>query len=128
MRSWACALWQGLEALWAGLQSGPGMPEVAWQDLSPQRALLSIGGRSWLVDGRARQLRREGRTVCRFEEVRYIDVLHHAATDDEPAHWQVLLRTGVLSSITLLRTEDDADASILAAGLATRLGKPVRSL
>jgi hypothetical protein len=116
-----------IQGAWRWVSDGLTPDPVSFDELSPHRTEVRIGSTRLVLDTRSRLITQHGTAFLRFEQIRSIDVVHQRRDNDGPEQWRVRLRTGLLFYRTLLVTTDDADASILAARLATITGKRVYS-
>jgi hypothetical protein len=111
---------------------------IAWQVFFPsyaieivakdaRRLVLKHKGREIVADARYRTVKSGSRVLATFDAIQSIGIRTHRG-DDTPDFWEISLRLGPFSRIVIGRTSDDADASIIAAGLGTVTGKPVIEL
>jgi len=101
--------------------------------------ILQDDGRVLVLDCRGRELRLDrrfgtvksgSRVLARFSEIRAIVVSHSRlggahVREEMPELWTVTLSLGWFSRVHVGRTHDDAEASVVAARIASLTGKPV---
>lgn len=99
--------------------------EVEIFDDANQKLRLQTGGQSLVIDGRQHTVSLNGRVVARFDEVKFVHIRQSSANADHPPEWFVVMHVGLFRNIHVGRTRDDAQASIVAARIATVMGKRV---
>lgn len=99
-------------------------PDIEIIDGDGHRLVLETGHGPLTVDAGRRVVERKGRTLARFSEVRHVQV-SRSASEDGPDEWTVILHLGLFRNVRVGVTRDDVQASIVAARLATVIGKPV---
>jgi hypothetical protein len=93
------------------------------------RMVVESGGKQIVVNKRYRSVKTGAKVLALFDKIRFIDITYHEAIDyGEVDTWTVTLNLNWRSSVKIGRTEDEADASIVAARLGTMTGKKVRAL
>lgn len=111
----------------------------AWQLISPNyaiaiianddlRLVLQHGGHEIVADRRNRTVWSGTRLLATFDAIESIDIRHCSSDEDGPEFWEISLRGRGISSTLIGRSSDDAEASIVAARLATVMGKKVRAV
>ncbi len=88
------------------------------------RLVIRSNGAQLVADRRRRAFTRSERVVARFDDIESIDVKHRS-NDDGPSTWTVSLHMSWFSRVHVGSTSDDAEASIVAARIATITGKKV---
>lgn len=112
-------------------------PQMARQAAPPPLQILRFDEEQLVIRGcegrlcferRRRLVRKSGRVVASFEAITQVRLVHHRGGDDHPASWSVDLHVkGWFSDVRVGTSEDDVDASIAAARIATVVGKPVKA-
>jgi hypothetical protein len=91
--------------------------------------VLNSNDREIVFNKRFRTVKSGTKVLAQFDAIQTIDVTHHRADDDKPESWSVRLNVkGWFASVTLGDTNDDAEASIVAARVSRFTDKRVRSL
>ena len=115
-----------LRRLWAEMDpSLYAWPPPTLRSLDEHRTELLWQGSPLLVDRRAQTFSRAGKVVATFDQVQCIGICENKE-DTQPTSWSVFLQIGTFRTIRIGNTEDQADASIAAAYIATATGKRVR--
>jgi len=117
-----------LRRIWAEMDPRLYAPsQSTLRSLDTDRTEFSWQGRPFLFDRSSRTISRAGRIVATYDAVRSIGISEHR-DEGQAMSWSVFLEIGFLRNVTVGSTEDQTDASIAAAHLATVTGKKVRVL
>ena len=102
-------------------------PAIVLTALDPtQLQLVSAHGR-FVFDRQRGQVQRDGIDIAAFEAVQSVDIGSFPGGRGAPS-WSVSLYMGFFRRVTLGRTYDDGEASVVAARLARLLDRKVVSL
>jgi hypothetical protein len=100
--------------------------EIVHQD--EDKLILRNSFRDFEFNKRYRAVKSGTRAIAQFDAIKTIDVRYHRMGDD-PDYWSVTLNVkGLLRSVIIGRTGDEANAAIVAARIGTMTGRQVRSL
>lgn len=102
-------------------------PFVEVADSSEAQLVLHSSHGRFLFDKVKGQVLKDGQDLCAFSEVQSVDIGAFPGGRGERS-WSIVLFCGFVRRITLARTYDDGEASVLAAQLAQVLGCKVLSL
>ena len=94
---------------------------------SEERLALRSSYGAFVFDKTGRNVSRDGVVVCEFGEVQSVDVGAFLGGRGERS-WSIVLFRSIIDRITVARTYDDGQASIVAAKLARMLGCKVIAL
>ena len=91
--------------------------------------VLNGNGREIVFNKRFRTIKSGTTVLAQFDAIETIDVIHHRGDEDRPESWSVRLNLkGWFASVSIGDTNDDAEASIVAARVSRFTDKKVRSL
>ena len=90
----------------------------------PDRLILRSAGREIVVDRTRRNIMSGGRLLAPLASIQSV-VISQFTDDGEPRWWTVILVTDRIGELTIGKTSDESEASIVAARLATLCDKPV---
>jgi hypothetical protein len=98
----------------------PSQPTL--QSLDNDRTEFSWQGRPFLFERNSKTISRAGRAVATYDAVRSIGISEHR-DEGQTKSWSVFMEIGFLRNVAVGSTEDQTDASIAAAHLATVMEK-----
>ena len=87
----------------------------------PSRLSIESRQGDFILDARRKSFSRNGRLLARFEQIRFVEVIH-VSTDESGDHWEVRVQVDTRFPVHIGSTDDDAEASILAARLSSLVG------
>ena len=94
---------------------------------SESRLVLRSSYGEFIFDKVSARVQRDGEDLCGFEEVETVDIGAFPGGRGEPS-WSVTLYRGFVDRVTIARTYDDGEASVVAAKVARVLDRKVVSL
>jgi hypothetical protein len=115
-----------LRELWAEMDPslyGPSPPTL--RPLDETRTEFVWKGPPLLFDRVKKTVSRSGTVLATFDALKWIGISEHRSYES-PRSWSVFLQIGVVRNIRIGNTEDQTDASLAAAHIATITGKQVR--
>lgn len=91
--------------------------------------IIEENGDQLILDRKARTISGLHGPLCSFDKVRSISISRNRQRTGDPKdrEFSLDLRFGWLAGISFGATDNESDASIVAARLATWTGKPVRT-
>jgi hypothetical protein len=102
-------------------------PFVELAEDTEQRLVIRSPYGLFEFDRQERSVRRDAAEVTGFDAVQSVDIGAFPGGRGERS-WSITLYRGVLDRITVARTYDDGEASVLAARISRMLGRKVISL
>ncbi|MBL8325954.1 MAG: hypothetical protein JNJ89_13465 [Rubrivivax sp.] len=102
-------------------------PFVEIDTLDDDQLVLESSHGRFVFDRKARAVLQEGQQLATFDSIQSVDIAAFPGGRGERS-WSITLFSGFLDRITVGRTYDDGDASVVASKLAGVLGCKVISL
>jgi hypothetical protein len=102
-------------------------PFVEIEAIDDDQLVLESSHGRFVFDRKARVVLQEGQQLATFDSIQSVDLAGFPGGRGERS-WSITLFSGFLDRITVGRTYDDGDASVVAAKLADVIGCKVISL